>query len=258
MSIMQGWKILPHRGDLSELFDRAFGTGPVLARLRKTRADRSKALGDESAIAAWCASAVIRSERIKGIGQFDKDRLAKSMRSIGQSSSQPDGISKVSGMLAKLGIALVILPHLPKTHLDGAALLRADGTPVVALTIRRDDIASFWFTLMHELAHVRLHLDVQQPVIVDDLDIGSTRAMEGQANRVAEGALIPSPVWSRFDTGEYLSRAELDRIASEAGVHPAIVAARWRLENGNYRKFSKLLGKGEVRKLFPEWEEHGY
>ncbi len=36
------------------------------------------------------------------------------------------------------GIAFVALPHLPGTHLDGAAMLRSDGVPLVALTLRRD------------------------------------------------------------------------------------------------------------------------
>ena len=52
------------------------------------------------------------------------------------------------------GIPLVIERHLPRTYLDGAALRLGDGRPVVALTLRYDRIDSFWFCLLHELAHV--------------------------------------------------------------------------------------------------------
>ncbi|MCP3406143.1 hypothetical protein [Bradyrhizobium sp. CCGB01] len=37
-----------------------------------------------------------------------------------------------------------------------------------------------------------------------------------------------------------------DQIAAEAGVHPAIVAGRWQREHADYRRFSKMLGRGEV------------
>src|SRR4030042_1351312 len=56
--------------------------------------------------------------------------------------------------LEKMGIILAVEPHLPRTHLDGAAMLRSDGTPVVALTLRYDRLDNFWFTLSHELAHI--------------------------------------------------------------------------------------------------------
>ena len=55
-------------------------------------------------------------------------------------------------------IALEYVPHLPRTHLDGAALKSHEGRPVIGLTLRYDRIDNFWFTLLHELAHVGLHL----------------------------------------------------------------------------------------------------
>jgi hypothetical protein len=43
--------------------------------------------------------------------------------------------------LARHGIHLVCLEHLPRTHLDGAAFQLADGTPVIGLTDNDDNIA---------------------------------------------------------------------------------------------------------------------
>jgi HTH-type transcriptional regulator / antitoxin HigA len=34
------------------------------------------------------------------------------------------------------------------------------------------------------------------------------------------------------------------------GIHPAIIAGRWRKEKDNYRKFSDLVGYGKVREMF--------
>jgi len=39
-----------------------------------------------------------------------------------------------------------------------------------------------------------------------------------------------------------MSAEQLLDIADRAGVHPAIVAGRWRYEHGDYRRFGRFLG----------------
>ena len=73
--------------------------------------------------------------------------------------------------LAKHSIALVTVRHLPRTYLDGAALKRGDGNPVVAVTLRYDRIDHFWFCLFHELAHVAMHLNGDAQPFFDDLSL---------------------------------------------------------------------------------------
>ena len=56
-------------------------------------------------------------------------------------------------------------------------------------------------------------------------------------------------------------------LASQAGVHPAVVAGRVRYEEGNYRLLTQFVGAGQVRTLFEQNErrlgwrramDHGY
>jgi hypothetical protein len=47
--------------------------------------------------------------------------------------------------------------------LFGAAMLD-EGRPIVAFTLRHDRLDSFWFALLHELAHVAKHLDEAYPI----------------------------------------------------------------------------------------------
>ena len=70
------------------------------------------------------------------------------------------------------GIPLVVEPHLPKTRLDGAAMLSSKGRPVIGLTIRHDRIDNFWFTLVHELIHVQEHLTTDSETFIDDIESG--------------------------------------------------------------------------------------
>jgi HTH-type transcriptional regulator/antitoxin HigA len=127
---------------------------------------------------------------------------------------------------------------------------RSDGTPVSALTLRRDRIDNFWFTMLHELAHVKSHLGDDTQVILDDLEVGSSDKSEREADRMASVALIPNEMWATFNSGAYTSMGELFEFAQRAEVHPAIVAGRWQQQNRDFRKFSKLLGHGTVRSQF--------
>src|SRR5690606_21229869 len=109
---------------------------------------------NEAALLAWQARVLIRSkERKPGAwrpGIVDDAFLEK----IADLSVLDEGPRLARELLEKHGIPVVVEPHLPKTYLDGAAFLRADGVPVIGLTLRHDKLDNFWFTLLHELAHV--------------------------------------------------------------------------------------------------------
>ena len=147
---------------------------------------------------------------------------------------------------------------MPRTHLDGAALRLGNGRPVVGLTLRYDRIDNFWFCLLHELAHVGLHLDGgDDDAFVDDLtlrDLGGADgdSKEAQADQWAEEALIPQSVWEASGVREGPTAMSVLNLAYEAVVHPAIVAGRVRHETGNYRLLSQFVGVGNVRRQF-DW-----
>ena len=69
---------------------------------------------------------------------------------------KPDELySQIKMSLADYGIALVFLPRLEGSFLQGATFL--DGNKiVVGLAAEENDVDKFWFSLFHELAHVVL------------------------------------------------------------------------------------------------------
>jgi HTH-type transcriptional regulator/antitoxin HigA len=159
--------------------------------------------------------------------------------------------------LEKNGIHLIVLPHLPKTYLDGAAMLLCDGTPVVGMTLRYDRLDNFWFCLLHELAHVSKHLTLSDPIIIDDLDprnrkIEEDAEIEKEADEMAMRASIREKKWKNWKDRRRGTVNEVCELAEELKIHPAIIAGRIRSEQKNYRILSGLIGHGEVRKFFPE------
>lgn len=248
------WGILRARETLESLLARVPSGAPAVAMLRKTRTARTNAKTDYTALQAWCAAALIRSMERSVRGDFVQANIgADARRMIAQLSTYADGPKRAQELLSDLGIALVILPHLAGTHLDGASMRRGDGVPVIALTLRRDRVDYFWFTLLHEVAHVAKHLTSECGVIFDDLEISSMDEIEQEADLLAEEALIPSEDWEKMRKGTYVSVADIEAVALKSNVHPAVVAGRWQKRNRDFRKFSKLLGHGEIRSQFPEY-----
>ena len=252
---LSSWGLIGTKETFQDFLARAFGGGALApAMLRKTRTERTNAKTDFVAVKAWCAAALLCSENEPVTGQFDPATVTTAARSLTSLSLEEDGPARAKALLAELGIILVLLPHLPGTHLDGASLRRADGVPVIALTLRRDRIDGFWFTLLHELAHVVLHLTGDRVVILDDLEISSSEKIEKEADDWAQEALIPSSMWTSFQLkGAYTSMADVLSLARRAEVNPAIVAGRWQRQNRNFRKFSGLLGHNTVRDNFPKF-----
>lgn len=237
-----------------ETFDaylaRAFGPLGVPALLRKTRTERTNAKTDQAALTAWLAAVKLISEGV-AVGKPKKMPKAPAIgRTIAKLSVHPDGPIRARAELAKLGIVLVTLEHLPGTYLDGAALCRPDGIRVIALTLRHDRLDNFWFTLLHELCHALTHLGDGTSLILDDLELKSSDAMEEEADEFARNALVPLDIWKSESSPDW-DGEDVARVAKIAGVHPAIVAGRWQHENSDYRRFAKVLGRGQVRSQ--EW-----
>jgi len=223
-------------------------TQPALLRTTAHQRSNNKQC-DELALWAWqtrvqqkAAVAPLANAYVSGSVNLDF------MRRLAGESWAESGPVRAKEFLNHHGIHLIVEPHLPKTYLDGAAMRDASGKPIVALTLRHDRVDNFWFTLMHELAHVALHLDGENDVFMDDLDSkGEVDAIEQQADELASEALIPSDAWA---TTLIMAEADIHDLARKLHIHSGIVAGRWRREMGNYRKFTKLLGKDQVRRQF--------
>ncbi|MCK5593601.1 ImmA/IrrE family metallo-endopeptidase, partial [Candidatus Bathyarchaeota archaeon] len=141
----------------------------------------------------------------------------------------------------------------PRIYLDGAAIMPVKSNPVIGLTIRYDRIDNFWFTLMHELAHLALHLDSESDIFYDDLDIeAEDDPREREANQLAGEVLIPYDTWEKSPASRLRSPQAAEHLAKQLNIHPAIVAGRMQHEFKAYQLLRNLVGTGKVGRLFPE------
>ena len=225
---------------------------------RKNSEKRKSSKTDNYSLFAWCLRilSIARSNPLEK--KYHNDLSAESMKDIAKLSYFKNGPLLAQEFLAKQGIHLIIEPHLPRTYLDGAAMLDCEGTPVIGLTLRYDRVDNFWFCLLHELAHVIKHLSKNEPdVFTDDFDLRGHEAdvpniKEKEADEMAQNALIPSGIWEKAPAAANATVANVISLSESLKIHPAIIAGRIRFEHKNYKLLSKFVGNHEIRKHFSE------
>ncbi len=146
--------------------------------------------------------------------------------------------SKLNKCLADNGIALVFLPHLKGSFLQGATFL--DGRKiVVGLTARGKDADKFWFSLFHELAHIVLG-HVGQSMGTSDED-------EKAANAWSADTLIGADDFDVFRRKRDYSERGVLRFAKEQEIAPGIVVGRMQREGLiKYSALNNLKEKYEI------------
>ncbi|MFT5632610.1 MAG: HTH-type transcriptional regulator/antitoxin HigA [Rubritalea sp.] len=203
---------------------------------------------DDNALYAWRCKTLLDSEK-KKLTKFDRDDLTEEFTSsLAKLSQFPNGPKMAIDLLEQRGIAVIINSHLPKTYLDGAALLNKNGNPLIGMTLRHDRLDNFWFTLFHELGHIKLHLHEHPEGFYDDSESGDNSYKEHQANEFALDSMIPKKQWQAMRNSTSKT-AQIRLEAKRLAIHPAIIAGRLRKEFQSYSKFKTLIGQGEVRKL---------
>ena len=174
------------------------------------------------ALMAWAQEAKIQARDIQ-TAPINIKRLISAMSEIRKMTvlKPNEFCPKIKECLANCGVALVFLPHLKGSFLQGASFL--DGNKiVVGLTARGKDADKFWFSLFHELAHIALgHVGQLNGTSEDD---------ERTANKWSGDMLIASKDFETFRRNRDYSERNVLRFAKAQGIAPGIVVGRMQLE----------------------------
>jgi HTH-type transcriptional regulator/antitoxin HigA len=226
---------------------------PAFAMFKGRRSGAQRDLIDEVATMAWVAhvtdSALSGSHHMKfAPTSLSVDFLGRLVRL----SVRDDGPRRALDAVREIGIAVIVESGLPGMSVDGASFHVAQIGPVLALTLRHDRLDNFWFTLLHELGHISLHLiSPGEDVFIDSLDeaVSDEQEAEAEADAFAKDALVPRDTWLRSDARRLGSEGSVISLAKQLGIHPAIVAGRIRYERREFRMFTDLAGVGGVRDM---------
>lgn len=226
----------------------------LVGMLRKSHY-RSSPLSDKHALSAWATYVFKKAKKIKTAKKYHHGTIdLQFMQKLVKLSVKDSGPILAQEHLKEHGIILVIEPHFPKTYLDGATILINKDYPVIGITLRYDRLDNFWFTLMHELAHIALHYDSGINLFYDEIE--GIKAVdldenERKADALAEEALLPKAKWEVSPARLIPSSMAASSLANELGIHVAIVAGQIRHKGNKYVYLNKIINAENVRKYFP-------
>lgn len=247
--------------DKSELingFFALFDNVQPAALYRKT-SFRSTPRTDNNALLAWRLRVLQKAEKIKVPVNYKTGTVNLTfMQNVVRLSAKDNGPLLAQDYLKKHGIKLIIEPHLPKTHLDGAVFFTEGNNPIIGLAIRYDRPDNFWFTLMHELAHVALHSGDDIESFYDeelqDKDGVEINPREKEADALAEESILPKSKWETSAARTTPNQFSTEDLANELGVQIAVMAGIIRFKHQKFYYLNKLVNDKSVtvRKYFPE------
>jgi len=207
------------------------------------------------ALFAWTVCVIKKSQKIKVPEKYKHNSIdLKSLQELVKLSVSENSPILAQEYLKKTGIILVIEPHFLKTRLDGATILINKDNPIIGLTLRYDRLDNFWFTLLHELAHIALHYNSDVSLFYDEIEglkIIDLDEKEKEADALAEEAILPKAKWEISPARLIPSAMAANSLANELRVHPAIIAGQIRYKGNKYIYLNKIVNAAKVRKYFP-------
>jgi len=210
---------------------------------------------EEAAKVAW----VKRVEHLawqQPVAEFDGESLRQGIPKLMDLSKTEEGAAKVPDALRNLGVHFLIVPHLPHTYLDGAAMF-VDERPVIATTLRYDRIDYFWFTVLHELAHVILGHTARLDSLFGregEEEPEENPAAETEASGLARQWLLDPDALQNFiaRVRPYFSKVEIEAFAADQSRHPGIVLGQLQHQDVvSYKHLRSMLVK--VKPYLEAW-----
>ena len=184
--------------------------------------------------------------KVLPVAEYDESNLNKLIEQLRKFAAKSKAVVRVPELLANFGIRFVVVEPLPRAKIDGAAFWLDENSPVIAMSLRFDNIGSFYFALMHEISHIK-HKD---KFSVDDLESLPTDIKEVRANDEAADSLVPKKRLENFIKmySPFYSEARINNLATQLKVHPGIIVGQLHHQKEvGYNAHQKMMAK--VREL---------
>lgn len=183
-----------------------------------------------------------------------KGLTSEDLSAFSKLSRDTSNLPRLASILLERGVVLIYERAIPGIKLDGAVFALDSNRPVIALSLRYPRLDIFWFTLLHELAHVVLHSEriivpILDDLMFDDIEHKDKDIIEMAADRLASNSLINRSDWRSCKAIYSRSEADVNQFAEQVGVHPSIVAGRIQRELGRHDIFSPIINEVNVRKV---------
>jgi hypothetical protein len=202
------------------------------------------------AVAAWLRKATCEARAVTTASwnaSILRDNL-DAVKALTWNKDPTKFLPKLGSLLASAGVALVVLRALPGCPASGAALFLSPDRAMIAVSGRFLADDQFWFTVMHEIAHLLLH-EPDQAILDDPYSPDEVDSPEEQeANRFAADTLLPASVRAVVPARS-LTHRDVISLALTAGVSPGVVVGQL--------QFTNLIGHDQLNRLKRRYKWNG-
>lgn len=229
--------LLPHVGNREGLFRKAESSNDVSSFLWL------------SAVKMLAMNMLVSHD---GVGVFHREAInSQFLSELVKLSSDASFIREMGDYLAGFGVLLVYLPHFKGSKVDGAVGVLPNGSPFIGMSLRYPRLDHYWFTLLHELAHIFRHYDQLVDPIIDDLDETPDGQIEIEANFIAQESIVARAIWNRSNLkrSSFISEVEVAEYAKNVSVHPALIAGKIQRERDNYKILRSIVDEIDTRQV---------
>lgn len=154
---------------------------------------------DPKAALTWTVIARYFASKQEVKGTFDKED-ANVERELADvfNKNEGDVVGQVTEVLANHGIRFAVVKTIMKAKIDGFSYVGKDGVPGIVVTMRFNRIDNFAYAVMHELAHLKLHINDERRAFLSSSEYTESESRdEVEADKFASQALIPDSLWRK-------------------------------------------------------------
>lgn len=221
---------------------------PIYSKLQGAAREGNKLKSELGDLSVWLRAGELCAQRSQCV-HYDSDRFKKALDKIRQLTRKslnkvwPD----VCRLCAQAGVAVVIVPELPKTHVYGFTRWLKKDKALIQLSLRYKTDDMLWFTFFHEAAHILVH--GKKDIFLESRGVENKK--ESEANQWAADFLIPAREWKKFVEGllQPIKKAKVESFSCDQGIASSIVVGRLQKEKHlRYKsRLNELKQKVEIR-----------
>ena len=204
----------------------------------------------------------LKKAREKKINAYSKEKVLNNIEKIRKLTlmeNQQEAREKLINICEECGIIVNFEKSMPNTAIYGIARWLDSNTPFIQISDKGKNVATFWFTFMHELGHIvngrkkLAFLDMDNKIIDKDEELQILKDVEeAKADKFSRESLIPENKYKVFKNEvldkRNVSFKDIIIFANKVGVAPTIIAGRIKYDKKIYN--DKILNAFNIRMEF--------
>lgn len=148
-------------------------------------------------------------------------------------------LKEIERVLGEAGIRFMIKEKFGQVPVDGMSFWR-DDHPTIVVTLRLKTIDNLAFTVLHEFAHIVMHLRKNEGTSFVNMENDRAEKVEFDADQYAQDTFVSQEDWNAFmnknaDVNPYSIHTRIATFAEQLRVNPQILFGRYMHDTGLYR-----------------------